>query len=109
MVLKMINKNSVYIAGPMTGKPDLNFPAFRKAAKELRSQGYLAVNPAELEPNQSATWQDCMRKDIAELVKCEFIYLLPGWQESRGATTEMFIAQRLGIKWLNPESAELAA
>ena len=36
----------VYIAGPMSGYPDMNGPAFDKKADELRAQGYEVVNPA---------------------------------------------------------------
>ena len=43
----------VYLSGPMTGLPDLNFPAFHAAADKLRSQGVQVVNPAE--PDHRAT------------------------------------------------------
>jgi nucleoside 2-deoxyribosyltransferase len=88
----------LYLAGPMTGYPDLNFPAFHKAAASLRASGYEVVNPAELEPDQAALWEDCMRKDIAALVTCDGIALLPGWEKSRGATLEHHIADRLGMR-----------
>ena len=90
-------KKRIYIAGPMTGLPGLNFPAFHSAAAHLRSYGYVAINPAEINPDHSMSWEDCMSKDIAELVTCSAIYLLPGWQNSKGATLEHHIAERLGL------------
>lgn len=37
----------IYIAGPMTGLPDFNFPAFNDMAAILRGLGYHVENPAE--------------------------------------------------------------
>lgn len=87
----------IYLAGPMTGLPDLNFPAFHAAAHQLRACGHTVINPAEINPDHTMSWEACMRKDIAALVTCDSIYLLPGWQESKGATLEHHIAERLGL------------
>lgn len=85
----------IYIAGPMTGLPDLNFPAFHAAAKSLRDDGHVVVNPAELNIEPGASWHECMRIDIRELVTCEGIFLLPNWTLSRGARLEFHIASQL--------------
>ena len=90
-------RKRLYLAGPMTGLPHLNFPAFHAAAAHLRAYGYTVINPAEINPDHSMSWEDCMRKDIAELVTCSAIYLLPGWKASKGATLEHHIAERLGL------------
>lgn len=87
-----------YIAGPMTGYHDLNFPAFRSAAARLRAMGIDAVNPAEINPDKGMSWKDCMRTDIAALVTCDAIHLLEGWQDSKGATLEAHIAERLELE-----------
>lgn len=36
----------LYLSGPMTGKPALNFPAFHAEAARLLALGYEVVNPA---------------------------------------------------------------
>ena len=95
-------RNRIYVAGPMTGKPDLNFPAFNAEARRLRAEGWEVVNPAEINPDHGKPWAECMRSDIAELVTCEAISLLPGWEDSRGATLEHHIAQKLGLRVLLP-------
>lgn len=87
----------IYVAGPMTGLPHLNFPAFHAAAAQLRALGLYAVNPAEINPDTGATWIDCMRADIAQLVTCQGVALLPGWENSRGAALEHHIATALGL------------
>lgn len=87
----------VYIAGPMTGLPDLNFPAFHGMAAWYRGMGYEVVNPAEIVMDQTTGWVECMRADIKELVTCDAIALLPGWEKSKGATLEHHIAKALGM------------
>ena len=84
----------------MTGLPDLNFPEFHAHAQLLRGMGLDVVNPAEINPDQGTPWVECLRADIAALVTCDAIYLLDGWQQSKGATLEHHIAMRLGMKAL---------
>lgn len=87
----------IYIAGPMTGMPYMNFPAFNEAARHLRALGFEVVNPVDLNPDPGAEWVDCMRADIKALVDCNAVALLPGWERSRGATLEFTIAQNLQL------------
>lgn len=72
----------VYISGPMSGLPELNFPAFHAAAAQLRADGYAVISPAEITTDHDAKWEDCLRKDIAQLVGCDAIAMLPGWENS---------------------------
>ncbi|NYT38892.1 DUF4406 domain-containing protein [Allopusillimonas soli] len=87
----------IYISGPMTGLQDLNFPTFRSNAAKLRGAGYTVVNPAELCTDPNQRWEDCLRKDLAELVACDGVAMLPGWEASRGARLERYIALELGM------------
>lgn len=93
----------IYVAGAMSGLPELNFPAFHAEAAKLRAAGHEVVNPAEVNPDQSMPWAQCMRRDIAELVTCDAIRLLPGWKASKGATLEHHIAERLELLVILPE------
>lgn len=103
-----MKKQTFYIAGPMTGLPDLNFPAFHAEAARLRVLGHEVINPAEINPDKHLTWLECMRTDIAALVFCDAVQLLSGWQDSKGATLEHHIAERLGLVIHEPfEAAEL--
>lgn len=88
----------VYLSGPMTGLPELNFPAFHAAAAQLRAQGIDVVNPAEINQDASLPWDQCMRKDIKALCDCDTIVLLPGWEKSTGAHLELHIAHRIGVQ-----------
>lgn len=86
-----------YVAGPMTSIQDLNFPLFAQVTAALRQRGIDAVSPAEICPDKGMAWHDCMRRDIAALVTCDAIVMLPGWENSKGATLERHIAERLGM------------
>ena len=88
----------LYLAGPMSNLPEWNFPAFHAAAAKLRADGHEVINPAELNPDTTMEWHQCMRVDIAALVTCEGIALLPGWENSKGARAEFATAAALGLK-----------
>lgn len=87
----------IYIAGPMTGYEEMNFPAFNAAAYDLTVDGWVVVNPVDINPDPKADWLECMRKDIKALVDCDAIYMLEGWDLSEGATIEHNIAKALGF------------
>lgn len=86
----------IYVSGPMTGLPKNNVPAFNRAAKKLRSLGYAVINPAELDKDEPCMmWEDCLRRDIKWLMTCDVVVNLPGWEKSRGANLENYIAEQL--------------
>ncbi|MEB0108278.1 DUF4406 domain-containing protein [Pseudomonas sp. MH9.3] len=90
----------IYLIGPMTGLPDLNFPAFATMTESLRAGGHTVISPAELNPD-GGSWNDCMRRDIAALMECDTVATLPGWEHSKGARLEVLIAERLGMTVVN--------
>ena len=66
--------------------------------------GYELVDaPEGFDGDPKAQWLDCMRMDIARLVTCDAVYLLPGWEKSRGAKVEHGLAVGLGFQIINPE------
>lgn len=102
---------TIYIAGPMSGIKDWNFPAFFKAEAELEALGYKVINPAH---NDGATVQDAlesagpvdrpnnlwsyyMRRDLPHVMEADMLCLLPGWQNSKGASLEVHVAKALGL------------
>jgi hypothetical protein len=90
---------TTYIAGPMTGIPEFNYPAFNDMAARLRARGIRVANPAENTCQfENPTWQDWMRMGIQQLMECDEILLLPGWEASRGARLERQVAEAFGMK-----------
>lgn len=91
----------LYLAGPMTGFEDFNFPAFNKMAAELRARGYAVENPAEHGVVEGADWADYMAYDLTRLGLCGQVAVLPGWENSKGAQLEVHIARELGMTVVN--------
>lgn len=106
----------LYIAGPMSGIPQFNFPAFIAAGETLREQGYETVNPAEMDLEDDAnsamesedgvfdsdgttggkTWGDFLMRDVKLIAdEVDGVCLLNGWHNSRGARLEAFVALQL--------------
>lgn len=87
----------IYLAGKMSGLPDLGYPTFNAEAARLRALGYHVENPAENPEPSCGTWLSYMRMAVTQLVQCDAIALLDGWQDSRGACVERTLADGLGL------------
>ncbi|MDB5975177.1 MAG: hypothetical protein JWR07_1937 [Nevskia sp.] len=87
----------VYIAGPMTGIPDANYPFFNRIAAALRDRGHEVINPAENLMPLCNTWAGFMRMSIKQIATVEALVMLPKWENSRGARLEAHIAKELGM------------
>ncbi len=101
VTLQAARANRVYVAGPMTGIEDFNYPTFNAVAAHLRAQGYEVENPADLGIVECAQWEDYMAYDLTRLGLCGVIALLPGWDLSQGARLEVMIAEHLGMRVVN--------
>ncbi len=104
-----IPSHRVYLAGPMTGHENHNFPAFHAAAERLRASGMEVVNPADHGLVSGLGWADYMRWDLVKLAGCHSVYVLPGWKKSKGASLEVSIAQALGMPVFTVDGAALGS
>lgn len=115
----------VYIAGPMTGIPAYNAPAFAEAADFLRSMGHEVVTPHEL---NAALWMRMKGRVFnPEVDKCDYgdpmlnhmvaddlvhvctydaVALLPGWAKSKGSLLEVHAASLLNKRVLDAETGK---
>jgi len=87
-----------YISGPMTGIEGFNFPAFNAMAVVLRLRGEKVFNPACHPLDAGFDYADFLKLDIQALLLCDKIYMLKGWENSKGATLEKSIAEALGYE-----------
>ncbi|MFG8115551.1 DUF4406 domain-containing protein, partial [Pseudomonas aeruginosa] len=94
----------VYLAGPMTGLPDFNYPAFNAEEKRIRALGYIVENPAVNMVYRGSPWAAFMRDGIKRLMDCDILALLPGWERSRGANIERNLAITLGMHVVDAEA-----
>lgn len=113
----------------MSGIEFANYFEFRRAEQKLVSAGFEVVNPHKIglknyhidkknvylskesleslytpdsikELENYYTWEECMVMDIREVVGCEQIIVLSGWETSRGAILELTIGHFLKKKLL---------
>lgn len=90
----------IYISGPMTGLPDFNREAFFKAERELaKLVSADFVNPARINGTETEGWKwaDYMRVALREMMAADCIYMLEGWEKSKGALLELEVAKQLGM------------
>ena len=92
----------VYIAGAITNNPDYQ-EQFGAAEKRLKAQGHDVFNPAR---NQGYTYREYINMGLFELMHCDAIYLLKGYENSTGATLEHDYARTVGIKIMLEEKPE---
>ena len=95
----------VYIAGPMTGLPHFNRPAFQQAAINLSFEKHVPLNPAILP--DGLTEADYMAVGITMLQRADAIFLLTGWQFSAGARAEHALALKLGLEVIEQKTGHL--
>lgn len=112
----------IYLAGPMRGYKDFNFPLFIETARFLRTEGHYVFNPAERDLSKYGAEKlktetgseaevsknlgmdglqlarDCFLADTAFICsEADAIYLLPGWEKSKGALAEKALAEAIGL------------
>lgn len=94
-------KGKCYISGAIAHH-DLKerMAAFTAAAEWLALQGFVPVNPFDNGVPQSEHWTAHMRADIGLLLGCDYIYMLKGWELSKGCKLELDVATSCGIKVL---------
>jgi hypothetical protein len=83
-----------YLAGPMTGYPEFNYPTFAANTIMLRKNGFVVYSPhevpwPEVKMEDDALWAYMMRQTKRLQRRCNSIILLPGWASSRGAKLEL--------------------
>lgn len=93
-------KQRVYISGKITGTTDF-MERFAMAEEKLKSEGYAVLNPARANSYmpEDTTWEEYMNVSLTLLSMADTIYMLEGWEDSKGATQEHEMAiSPLGLK-----------
>lgn len=101
---------TIYIAGPMSGYLEFNFPAFFQAEADLMERGWKVCNPANKEQEKTLdekafqtgdamkamsagfNFRECFTWDVNKVIESDAIYMLEGWQYSPGACAEHAVA-----------------
>jgi hypothetical protein len=91
----------------MRGIEDFNFPAFDLAARNLREFGITVISPAEHDREcgidavstpelTGEQLRAAILWDLEQVANCDGIYMLHGWENSKGARVEHALAIFLG-------------
>lgn len=111
----------IYIAGPMTGKPHFNAAAFDAASDYWKAQGWETFNPADKDrktygdeifndnpegcpikakESYNLDIRDVLAVDLDWICKeADAIYMLQGWENSKGAKAEHATAHAIGLEF----------
>lgn len=103
----------VYLSGPITGKPNDNIEEFEKYKQKFKNLNYEVVNPHDLFTrefvddlnrkleNKEITFEEYhdtfMRTDIKAMMDCDFVAVLNGYENSKGANIEVYIARNINM------------
>lgn len=107
----------VYLCGPMRGKPDWNWDAFRSAKNRWEATGHTALSPAVLgfhlgyfcgktSGDDPAHLRHVLLSDILAIGTCDALAVLPGWEGSMGSTVEVAAAQFFGLPIYDAETMQ---
>ena len=88
----------VYLSGKITDNPNYK-SEFACAELFLVQMGYMVVNPARLdEVANNLTYEQYMQICYRLVDIADIIFMVSGWQKSKGANAELSYAKSLGKK-----------
>lgn len=94
----------LYLAGQMSNIPEFNYPAFRRAAQEWRECGWDVLDPSEKFGGRTdLPYEVYIKASIIDVLACDAIAVLTGWEASKGASLEVHIGQVLGYQILDAD------
>lgn len=98
----MTSIKQTYISGPISGRDSEEAEEhFDRVKDHLLNEGRLVLSPfvsgLRYIQKKDYTWSDWMRAAIVDMMHCDTIFMLNGWEDSRGASIEYKLALELGF------------
>ena len=104
----METRKKIYISGAIEHHDlEERRKAFGDAERYMSLKGFAPVNPFKNGVSPDAHWREHMRTDIGLLLGCDGIYMLRGWELSKGAKLELDVASSCGIEVLFENQSNL--
>ena len=88
----------IYLSGAITGRHKSEYEAHFNHSENLLRHEWGVVNPVSLNHDHDKTYESYIRRDLKALLDCDAIYMLTGWEHSKGARIEFNIAVELKMK-----------
>lgn len=97
MRMRPNRKTRIYISGSITNygydKAKELFSFAEHCINDMVGSDYVAINPMRIADELGKPWIWYIIKDLKILSKCEVIFMLPTWEDSRGAKIERLFAK----------------
>jgi len=99
----------IYISGAITGTTDY-MERFAAAEKRLSEAGFVVINPAKVNSQlpKETDYTGYMKMSLTMLSLCNGIYMIDGWEDSRGAKIEYDYAKATGLEFVGDNDVEIA-
>lgn len=91
----MVQEKIVYLSGKITGNENYK-EVFSKAEQFLVNKGCCVLNPTRLyEVSKELAYEQYMKLCYTLIDICDVVFMVSGWQESKGAKAELLYAKSL--------------
>ena len=96
----------IYISGQMTGIENYNRKNFFDVNEMLMKKAFNVLNPfivgAKFKKDfglneDEISWKNFLKEDLKLLLNCDMMYMLKGWENSKGALLEHKVAKECGL------------
>lgn len=84
-----------FISGAISGRIDNYKSYFDEAERHFKDIYIESYNPSKIDIN--TPWEQAMEETLSQLRKCDFMYVLKNWEDSKGVKIEIEQAEKLNI------------